>query len=164
MSRRLTGRHDPTAAHGIQRALPDDISTVLRTIRERDREILVSYLAGGVTIAGLAQSYGMTRRQIRGIVSKSISALLHPSRGGLIRMLWDDDPDGMPVRSKLVAEILKNREVQRCGYCGEPLAGDSFELRARLRSEARAGGRTRKWCSGRCRQAAYNVRRRGGSA
>ena len=161
MTRRRRPLNDPVG----NRVFDDGravVNTVLSTISPREAGVLIMRvgLEDGTprTLDEIGQTYGVTRARVRQILAIAMSRLLHPSRS---QMLRDRDEYGKAIGLIDIAPTHRTtwedrRIIERwfenliwCATCGE----------RDFASRSDQGGRPRKYCSNKCRQAAYRARR-----
>lgn len=131
---------------------------VLDTLAEREAGVMA--LRFGLTDGqpkswdDIAHLYGITSNMVKVIERKVLSKLRDQRRSGALGV-WDrglrvDSVNTPSYASSLAAAI----PVVPCSQCQEvPLI---------IHDEISKGGRPRKYCSARCRQAAYRARRTAG--
>ncbi|MBG0819057.1 sigma-70 family RNA polymerase sigma factor [Planomonospora sp. ID82291] len=135
---------------------------VLDTLSERERGVIEMRfgISSGIamTLDEIGRVYGVTRERIRQIETKVLSKLRHPGRS---RVLGVYDESGYRVgivdvagKRRLTGReqyLLQKRQANSisCAHCGA----------ADFASRSDRGGRPRKYCSNKCRQAGYRERR-----
>jgi hypothetical protein len=133
---------------------------LLDDLSEREAGIVYMYFGLGEkepqTLDEIGKLYGVTRERIRQVLEKAISKLRHPSR--TLKLLVTDShghlTDYIEFRRKHRVTEWDRRIYEKwranfisCAHCGQQ---EFPSVR---------GGRPRKYCSDKCRQAAYRARR-----
>ena len=144
MSRRSRSFNDPTARLATsENAL---LREVLDSLSLRETRILEMRfgMADGErkTLEEVGREFGVTRERIRQIEMKALCRLKHPSRRR--QLVVDTGASYINVRRMVFPQTPTSGAAQ-CGSCQEPLQRSPL-------------GRPRKFCSDRCRQAAYRLR------
>jgi hypothetical protein len=146
---------DPTPRRVLGLDGRDRLYSVLDSLSEREAGVMA--LRFGLTdgkpraFDEIASIYGISRKYARQIYEDVIRKMQDPLRSGGLEV-WDqgqlmDTVDTPTYASSLAAAI----PVAWCSQCHEiPLI---------ISDEISKGGRPRRYCSARCRQAAYRARR-----
>lgn len=131
------------------------------TLPAREAEV-ISMLFGltcePMTVGEIARRFGITHGRVRQTVSKAMAKLRHPSRTLVLRV-----SEGARGRASLIDVASKRGSIARdqrifekwlsnviaCAHCGK----------SEFASRSDEGGRPRKYCASKCRQAAYRARR-----
>ena len=154
--RRSGSPSDPTPRRVLGLDGRDRLYSVLDTLSEREAGVMA--LRFGLTdgkprtFDEIASIYGMSRGSAQRICESVIRKMQHPLSSSSALEVWDmgdrvDTVDTPSYASSLAAAI----QISWCSQCQEvPLL---------THDEISKGGRPRKYCSARCRQAAYRARR-----
>ena len=155
MSRKRGSSNDPTSRFVLRIMDTDTLAAVLDSLSEREAGVITmrfGILDGQPkTLDEIARVYGVTRERVRQFESKTLSKLRHSSRSDLLTVM-----DGK-ARVGFIDALFGRHDplgddLVPCSHCHkhwfDPQSG------------VPAGGRTRKYCSDKCRQAAYRARRR----
>lgn len=150
MSKRRSTFEDPTA----QRAIRENqvLQSVLESLPATERAVIEARfgLLDGIpkTYDEVGRSHSVSRVRIRQIESKVMAKLRHPSRSRALGVSDDRGSVYDVIDVKGTLKILSDDQIGivQCGLCHRRFLPDST-------------GRPRKYCSGKCRQAAYRVRK-----
>lgn len=155
MSRKSASSNDPTPRGALFAEGTSALAWVLDTLSERDAAIIT--LRFGIidgrpwSLGEIAHLHGISPRQVRRIEAKILRKLRHPSR--IDRLVVKDGQEWLGFIDARFGRQSSSRDDSRvCSYCQERW----FDLR----SNGFTGGRTRQYCSDKCRQAAYRTRRK----
>ena len=73
----------------IQESLEEEVSAVLDTLKDREREVLKMYYGIGgeseLDLNEIAEKFGLTRERTRQIKEKAVRRLRHESRSDILR-------------------------------------------------------------------------------
>ncbi|SRR5216683_7853265 len=163
MSRKHSSLDDPTSRLALGIEGTSMIPVVLDALSEREARVITMRfgLADGEpkTLDEIGRVYGVTRERIRQILAKCISKLREPSTGGRLAVMDGEVVVGF-VDARLtradLSRLYRTDDIVRCSHC--------HEHRFIPQSGVPTGGRRRKYCSDKCRQAAYRARRRAAGA
>jgi hypothetical protein len=158
VSRRRGLRNDP-----ISQRVSDEgylLESVLATLSPRSLGVIAMRFGltngGPMTLNEIGKVYGVTAAHVRQLEGWAISKLNHPSRRGGLVVHDGEKLQVIDVRRRVVSDYAEAASRGRdrivwCSHCGEH--------RFSSRSLSSTGGRPRKYCSNKCRQAAYRARR-----
>lgn len=155
MSRKYGSHSDPTSRIVLYIEGTNTLQDVLDSLSEREAGVIT--LRYGIidgqrkTLDEIARIYEITRERVRQIESEALTKLRHSSRSDLLAVT-----DGK-ARVGFIDAVFGRRDpsdddLVLCSHC--------HERWFTTQSEIPTGGRTRKYCSDKCRQAAYRTRRR----
>jgi hypothetical protein len=171
MSRRRRATTDPIGSRAFDET--DTLFQVLDTLSERERAVILMRFGlaerydlseqwgivpnGPMTLYEIGQVLGLPRELLTQIEERAMRKLRHPSRS---KVLMANDHNGKPLdfidvarkhrattRDLFIYERWKANLIS-CAHCGK----QDFATRGN-------GGRPRRYCSNKCRQAAYRARR-----
>ena len=158
MSRRQGSPNDPTPQPALRVEATSLIQAMLDDLGEREAGVITMRwgLKDGYpkTLDEIGRAYGVTRERIRQIESKCMSKLRYSSKSSPLAVTDGKAVVGFVDIRRAAADLAPIYPVTLiwCTHCHER----QFDPR----SGVPAGGRPRKYCSDKCRQAAYRVRRR----
>jgi hypothetical protein len=155
MSRKHGSPNDPTSRFVLFLLGTSQLAAVLDTLSEREAGVIT--LRFGIidgqskTVDEIARVYGVSREHVRQIESKALSKLRHSSRSDILAVTDGKAKAGF-IDALFGRHDPSSDDLVSCSYCHkrcfDPQSGVS------------TGGRTRKYCSDKCRQAAYRARRK----
>ncbi|RSN48285.1 hypothetical protein DMH08_34495 [Actinomadura sp. WAC 06369] len=160
VSPRRSTLNDPTSRLAI---CEDELLQRVLDGLSSQREVGVLTLRFGLTdgrpqtLDEIGRTYGVTRERIRQIEQKAIARLRHPSRTGVLAV-----PDGGLIDFRRRNDRLPTDEqigVIRCGSCQRRFVPKNYAQDVGGPWSTPRAGRPRKYCSNRCRQAAYRIRK-----
>ncbi|MDP9848146.1 sigma factor-like helix-turn-helix DNA-binding protein [Streptosporangium lutulentum] len=159
MTRRRRTINDP-----VSRLALDEgplLASLLETLPQRELDAVC--MAFGITtdppmsLREIGRLYGVSNNEIWRILKKAFDTLSHPSRSSVLRVMEEGeavdiiDVWRMPKTSAVGVTVPQATDIIWCSHCRE--------RRFASANLAFGGGRPRKYCSNRCRQAAYRARR-----
>jgi hypothetical protein len=155
MSRKRSSPNDPTSRFVLFTEGTNTLASVLDSLTEREAAVIT--LRFGIntgqptTLDEVARIRGVTRDYVRQIETLAMSKLRHPMRSDRLRVT--DGEANLGFVDALFGQLdPSGDDLVRCSHCQKrqfnPQNGGS------------TGGRTRKYCSDKCRQAAYRARRK----
>jgi Sigma-70, region 4 len=154
MSRRQGSPNDPTSRIALGIEGIELLHSVLDTLSEHEAMVIAMRFGltngGPKTLDEIGQIYGLSRDSVRQIESLSMAKLQHRSRSTPLGV-WDGEAlvDIVSTPGAGLSRISTDSSTW-CSQCHKvPLI---------TRNETSEAGRTRKYCSNACRQAAYRTR------
>ncbi|MFI8265564.1 hypothetical protein [Streptomyces sp. NPDC085665] len=130
------------------------ISSAVTSLPEVTAIAVVAYLLYRCPLPVIARELGMPMARAKVVVWAGISGLYHPARSAGMRPFHGDEDQTVTIdlglRSFIRRHRIEERFQQRCSQCSEEM-----QLGAPLFEP----GRPRQYCSNRCRQKAYRLRR-----
>lgn len=155
MSRIRGSPGDPTSWFTLLTGGTNTLQSVLDTLSEREAGVIT--LRFGIidgqpkTLDQIARIYGITPQRVREIESKTMSKLRHPARSEFLAVKDGNEWVGV-IDALFGRHTPSSDDLVVCSYC--------HECWFNPHSGVFTGGRSRKYCSDKCRQAAYRARRR----
>lgn len=153
--RRSGSPNDPTPRRALGFEGRDILYSLLDTLSEREAGVMA--LRFGLTdgkprtLDEIASIYGISWESAGRIYANVIRKMQHPTRSGALEV-WDEEGLIDTVDSPSYAlSMAASIPVAWCAQC--------HEVPLMTYDEISKGGRPRKYCSARCRQAAYRTRR-----
>ncbi|MEV6867461.1 sigma factor-like helix-turn-helix DNA-binding protein [Streptosporangium subroseum] len=159
MTRRRRPLNDP-----VSRLATDEgqlFASILETLPQRELDAVC--MAFGITtdtpmsVWEIGKVYDIRNREVVRILDRALRMLRHPSRSAVLRVLEEGkavdviDVWRMPKTSAVEMNASQAADIIWCGHCRERQFASH--------NPSTGGGRPRKYCSNRCRQAAYRTRR-----
>ena len=148
------GSHsDPTARFALYLEGTNTLQSVLDSLSEREAGVIT--LRFGIidgqrkTLDEIARIYGITRERVRQIESEALAKLRHSSRSDLLAVTDGKARVGF-IDAVFARRDQPNDDLVLCLHCHKRWFTPQ--------SEIPTGGRIRKYCSDKCRQAAYRAR------
>lgn len=160
MTRRRRAATDPVGNRAFDES--GILFRVLATLSEREAGVIamrfgLTKAREPLTLSEIGKIYGVSRERIHQIEEKVLLKLRHPSRSKLLKAYDHDgkefdyiDVAGKPRPTALDRSIFERWRANliSCAHCGK----QDFATRGN-------GGRPRRYCTNKCRQAAYRARR-----
>ncbi|MFG2097271.1 hypothetical protein [Streptomyces sp. NPDC048612] len=125
----------------------------LKTMKAHNAMAVLAYVLYGSTPQVIGQQLGITTFAAYRLLHQSLSALRHPSRSQGLR----EYSDGEVVVDSELRTLIRHWDMERfapvCAQCASRYQPDHLHS-----PYVNYRGRPRKYCSNRCRQAAYRAR------
>lgn len=154
MSRKRGSPDDPTSRLALGIEGTSMIPVVLDALSPREAGVIAMRfgLADGEpkTLNEIGKVYGVTRERIRQIEMRGRAKLRDPRLAVMDGDVVVGTVDARLTRADL-SRLYPTGDIVRCPHC---------QRRFIPQSRGSTGGRTRKYCQDKCRQAAYRARRR----
>ncbi|PNE35776.1 hypothetical protein AOB60_43080 [Streptomyces noursei] len=135
------------------------MAEVLKTMKAPEAMAVLAYVLYGSTPELIGQQLGITTYAAFRVVSQSLSMLRHPAQVQKLRD-YIMDTDGEVVIDFELRGMIRGWNMERfapvCVQCARRYQLDRLHSPYVWRNFL---GRPRKYCSNRCRQAAYRARR-----